>query len=92
MKLPRLAQASTGPRSDAREPPQLHHDQSHPLRAAADLAALPHFPLRNTPGGQELFVSIFFLLAFVTDGVDGYLARKNGQITTLGTLLDPLGG
>ncbi|RRA47718.1 CDP-diacylglycerol--glycerol-3-phosphate 3-phosphatidyltransferase [Acidipila sp. EB88] len=50
----------------------------------------PHFPLRGVPGGQELFVAIFFLLAFVTDGVDGYLARKNGQVTTLGTLLDPL--
>ncbi len=50
----------------------------------------PHCPLRTTPGAQELFVSIFFLLAFVTDGVDGYLARKRGQITTLGMLLDPL--
>ncbi len=50
----------------------------------------PHFPLRTTPGAQELCVSIFFLLAFVTDGVDGYLARKRGQITTLGMLLDPL--
>ena len=50
----------------------------------------PHFPWRNTPGAQELCVSIFFLLAFVTDGVDGYLARKRGQITTLGMLLDPL--
>ncbi len=50
----------------------------------------PHFPLRDTPGGQELFVSVFFILAFVTDGVDGYLARKRGQITTLGMLLDPL--
>ena len=50
----------------------------------------PYFPLRDTPGAQELFVSIFFLLAFITDGVDGYLARKNGQVTTLGTLLDPL--
>ncbi len=50
----------------------------------------PHFPLRANPGAQELFVSIFFLLAFVTDGVDGYLARKRGEITTLGMLLDPL--
>jgi CDP-diacylglycerol--glycerol-3-phosphate 3-phosphatidyltransferase len=50
----------------------------------------PHFPLRHTPGSQELFVAIFFILAFITDGVDGYLARKNGQVTTLGMLLDPL--
>ena len=50
----------------------------------------PYFPLRAHPGAQELFVSIFFILAFVTDGVDGYLARKRGQITTLGMLLDPL--
>ncbi len=50
----------------------------------------PQFPLRASPGAQELFVSIFFLLAFVTDGVDGYLARKRGEITTLGMLLDPL--
>ena len=50
----------------------------------------PYFPLHNTPGAQELFVSVFFTLAFVTDGVDGYLARKRGQITTLGMLLDPL--
>src|SRR5207302_3637820 len=26
----------------------------------------------------------------ITDGIDGYLARKRGQITTLGMLLDPL--
>ncbi len=50
----------------------------------------PHFPLRSIPGGQELAVSLFFILAAVTDGVDGYLARKRGQITTVGILLDPL--
>ncbi len=50
----------------------------------------PHFFLRGLAGGQELAVSLFFILAAVTDGVDGYLARKRGQITTVGILLDPL--
>lgn len=50
----------------------------------------PYFPLSSVSGAQEIFVSVFFLLAFLTDGVDGYLARKRGQITTLGMLLDPL--
>ncbi len=26
----------------------------------------------------------------MTDGIDGYLARKRGQITTMGILLDPM--
>ncbi len=50
----------------------------------------PYFPLRTLAGGQELAVSLLFILAAVTDGVDGYLARARGQITTLGVLLDPL--
>lgn len=29
-------------------------------------------------------------MASITDGIDGYLARKRGQITTMGILLDPL--
>jgi CDP-diacylglycerol--glycerol-3-phosphate 3-phosphatidyltransferase len=31
-----------------------------------------------------------FLLAAVTDGLDGYLARKRNQITLLGQFLDPV--
>jgi CDP-diacylglycerol---glycerol-3-phosphate 3-phosphatidyltransferase len=49
----------------------------------------PHFPLR-AGAEQELLASTLFVLASITDGVDGYLARKRGQITTMGMLLDPL--
>ncbi|ANF31096.1 CDP-diacylglycerol--glycerol-3-phosphate 3-phosphatidyltransferase [Leifsonia xyli] len=31
-----------------------------------------------------------FILAIATDGVDGALARRNGQVTDLGKLLDPI--
>ena len=33
---------------------------------------------------------MLFVLASITDGLDGYLASKHGQITTMGMLLDPL--
>ncbi len=41
-------------------------------------------------GEKELLASSVFILASITDGIDGYLARKRGQITTMGMLLDPL--
>lgn len=49
----------------------------------------PHFPW-HAGGTQEILASLLFILASITDGVDGYLARKRGQITTMGMLLDPL--
>jgi CDP-diacylglycerol--glycerol-3-phosphate 3-phosphatidyltransferase len=39
---------------------------------------------------KELLASALFIAASITDGIDGYLARKRGQITTMGMLLDPL--
>jgi len=53
-------------------------------------ALSPKFPTHGFPGEQEIFASAIFILASITDGVDGYLARRRGQITTLGILLDPL--
>src|ERR1700753_2706098 len=41
-------------------------------------------------GEQEIIASLVFILASITDGLDGYLARRRGQITTMGMLLDPL--
>lgn len=61
------------------------------------IAAIPIFlwvmspisPIR-APGHQELVAAALFILASITDGLDGYLARRRGQITTVGILLDPL--
>lgn len=50
----------------------------------------PHFPHSGWHGEQEIFTSLFFILVSISDGVDGYLARSRGQITTMGILLDPL--
>jgi CDP-diacylglycerol--glycerol-3-phosphate 3-phosphatidyltransferase len=41
-------------------------------------------------GEQEIIASLVFIAASITDGLDGYLARKRKQITTMGMLLDPL--
>jgi CDP-diacylglycerol--glycerol-3-phosphate 3-phosphatidyltransferase len=50
----------------------------------------PYFLWQGPHGEQEIAASVLFVLASITDGVDGYLARKRGQITTMGILLDPL--
>ena len=45
------------------------------------------------PDGQRANVLValaIFLAAAATDLLDGYLARKWSQITTIGTLLDPI--
>jgi CDP-diacylglycerol--glycerol-3-phosphate 3-phosphatidyltransferase len=49
-----------------------------------------HFPLQGPNGQQEILASVLFILASITDGLDGYLARKRSQITTMGMLLDPI--
>jgi CDP-diacylglycerol--glycerol-3-phosphate 3-phosphatidyltransferase len=39
---------------------------------------------------MDLWAVAVFLIAAVTDLLDGYLARKRAQVTTLGILLDPI--
>ncbi len=40
--------------------------------------------------GREIVALAIFLLATATDFFDGWLARRRGEITTLGALLDPI--
>ncbi len=41
------------------------------------------------PGGDALAAAVFALAA-LTDGLDGYIARSRGSVTTFGKLMDPL--
>jgi CDP-diacylglycerol--glycerol-3-phosphate 3-phosphatidyltransferase len=38
----------------------------------------------------DLLAGIVFTAAAFTDGLDGYIARRKGSVTTFGTLMDPL--
>lgn len=45
--------------------------------------------LAPTPD-RSLLAAVIFAVAAVTDLLDGYIARRTGQVTKLGKLLDPL--
>ena len=45
--------------------------------------------LGNTPGGDVL-AAVVFVLASLTDFIDGRLARARDSVTTFGKLMDPL--
>ena len=45
--------------------------------------------LGETPNGDAFAAAVFALAAF-TDGLDGYIARSRGSVTTFGKLMDPV--
>jgi CDP-diacylglycerol--glycerol-3-phosphate 3-phosphatidyltransferase len=57
------------------------------------MVIIPFFGLTNQAFGIPLtwlLVDLVFLLASITDKLDGYLARSRNQVTTFGKFLDPL--
>jgi len=45
--------------------------------------------LIEVPNG-DLYAAVVFALAALTDGLDGYIARRRDTVTTFGKLMDPL--
>ncbi len=61
-----------------------------PLLVAALVQRQAEWDIVGVRLRSEMFALWIFLAAAFTDLLDGYLARRWGQITTVGTLLDPI--
>src|ERR1700704_1288247 len=61
-----------------------------PLLVAALVAESVSIKLFGVIITNEWLALAIFLFAAATDLLDGYLARRWGQVTTIGTLLDPI--
>ncbi len=49
-----------------------------------------YFLLASFLPGSDYIAAVFFLALSMTDALDGYLARKLGQVSDLGKLIDPI--
>ena len=83
----------------AEDTPRLRAERNEPLRInlpnALTLLRIFLVPflvvvLLTKFEGREIVGLLIFLIATATDFFDGWIARRRSQITTLGTLLDPI--
>ena len=60
------------------------------LRITAPVKFLDNFNLIETPSWGDVLAGAVFIIAAITDSLDGYIARKHRLVTTLGKFIDPL--
>jgi CDP-diacylglycerol---glycerol-3-phosphate 3-phosphatidyltransferase len=61
-----------------------------PLLVVVLLTRQPNWNFWGLPFHFEVWGVLILVVAAATDLMDGYIARKRGEITTLGILLDPI--
>lgn len=61
-----------------------------PLLVVVLLTREPNLEIWGYPFPFEFWGILILLVAAATDWADGYFARKRGEVTTLGILLDPI--
>jgi len=61
-----------------------------PVLIVVLLTRSPNVELGGFPMHFEFWGVLILLIAAATDWADGYFARRNAQVTTLGILLDPI--
>ncbi len=57
------------------------------------IVVIPFFNIQEQVGGipiEYIVIDIIFIIAALTDKLDGYIARSKNQITTFGKFLDPI--
>jgi cardiolipin synthase (CMP-forming) len=60
------------------------------LISVTRIALIPIFAWAFLPGSRDTFALFLLIVIGCSDWVDGYVARKTGQVSKLGKLLDPV--